>query len=523
MAYFLIALAVLIYAVYPSAMLQFVTGKIDIFSYLLVFHVVASTARISMAIFYRNAVIAPYYSSNLRLFDRRIVNNRTLKIGVANAVFDILGFGSFFYALFFGSAVQATVFYELWASVFLLLTMFWRRGQLGQFEHRHGVLNSTVFFVLGVVGVFLVVTSHKADGAESLMTLSLDDAGVNLAAIAAPILMAISFFVGTRNARIISLHLQEAFAADKGIDAEISQKRADVLAGIYHGVFLRVLGVILLTVVLGVFYGMGLWNPELSALDPTVIAGVVFCALITTFGGALADISNNISRTSNLNQFWSFTPFLAVIFLNLFGFSDDTSKELYFGAILILAANFILLSSSAFSMSFIAAIFFLCAVYFLILFVPPLEQTIGLQHVSVSLGIFGIFAALFIDRIMRDQENRGLEIQTKARLARQAATRERSNFQNIFVLWILGFGSIVAMVLFRPEGRIEVDFVSAFVAVAVFYICLLPLEYVSDATEEKGGEEKIAIVSRSASILSLVTSALFIAFLFGLYLIALLS
>jgi hypothetical protein len=77
------------------------------------------------------------------------------------------------------------------------------------------------------------------------------------------------------------------------------------------------------------------------------------------------------------------------------------------------------------------------------------------------------------------------------------------------------------MVLFRPEGNLAIEFSSAFVSVAVIYICLLPIEYLMRPTP---AEDSTLTESRQDKpIFSLLMSALFIAFLFVLYLFALLQ
>lgn len=519
MAYILIFLAVLIYALYPSALLQFVSEYIDILTYLIIFQVVAATFRIFMALYYNTRVFPKLTGLDLRLIDPRIVNRETLKIGVVNAVFDNLAFGSFFFALYFGSAIQASVFYELWASVFLLLTMYLRRNQPGQYEHLHGKLNTALFFTVGIIGIVLVVSSSAHN--ETAISSSVSDQYgilVTIAAIASPILMAVSFFIGTKNARLISSILRTTYYKENVEDDLSVDKSIDTVAGIYHGVFLRVIGTILLSGLLLALYLLNIWEPDFTQTNIWVLLGIILCALISASGGALADISNNISKTSNLNQFWSFTPFLAVIFLNVFGFTDDTSRGLYFGAILILSSNYILLNKNSYSQSFLISILFLCFVYYLILFVPPVTQTSGLQHMTIPLGIFGIFAAFFIDRIMRSHESANSEDEATVNL-----TTNSSLFShNVFILWILGFGSVVALILFRPETSVAIEFVSAFVSMAVIYICLLPIEFIA-------GKEREVVLQETGEprdenrVLPLVMSALFISLLFVLYLLALLE
>lgn len=525
MAFLLIFLAVVIYSLYPSAVLQFVSGQVDILSYLLVFHLVASAVSIALAFYYQSSVLARNPSLKIEILDPRIVNQRTIRIGLINTVFDILGRGSFFFAIFYGSAVQATVFYELWASVFLLMTMFFRRNQLGQFDHHHGIINTTVFFIMGVIGVVLVVSSHDIVGG-TVSTSNANALGgvVLLAAVSAPFLMATSFFFGTKNARIISAQLKHELGAEPvaGHDQMLT-RRIDLMAGNYHGLFPRVLGTLLLIAITSALFLLNIWEPRIQHFNTLALLGVIFCALLTTAGATLADLANNLSKSSNLNNFWNFTPFLAVIFLNLFGFSNEASKELYFGAILILSANYILLSKSNYSMSFIASIFSLCAIYFAILFMPPVRETQGLQHVAVPLGIFGIFAALFIDRIVRNFEAASKTPSEKSSINNIALIGQGLFSHYVFILWILGFGSILSMILFRPDSRIDIEFVSAFVAVAVIYICFLPLEYMIHSPNSKKMEQTEESISPWEPVSSLVTSALFIMCLFVLYLLALMK
>ena len=524
MAYILIACAVLVYSLYPAAMLQFVSPKIDILSYLFLFHLVAATARITMAKYYNTQVLSKRSGVSLRIWDDRIIKKETIQLGILNAILDILGFGCFFFALYFGNVVQASVFYELWASIFLIFTIFFRKNQPGEFHHQHGRLVSGIFFVIGVVGIVLVVSSNNSSG--TLLVLNLNnnfDLLVLLSAILSPVFMAMSFFVGTKNARLISALLRTEIKNDGVISSDKAVKGSDLLAGIYHGVFLRVAGIFVLIFTMILLYLVGVWEPNIEISNGWAVVGVLFCALMATSGGALADISNNLSKTSNLNQFWSFTPFLAVVFLNLFGFADDASKELYFGAILILAANYIILSKNNYSKSFIASVLGLCTIYFVILFVPPIQSVTGFHHVTVSLGIFGIFAAFFIDRIMKKYEERTANSQEKKSTGNISLNTDSLFSHNIFILWILGFGSIFGMVFFRPENSMATDFVAAFVSVAVIYICLLPIEYLVQISSRNIAQPSETRNNSQISILSLFMSGLFIAFLFVLYLFALLG
>ncbi|MDO6733535.1 hypothetical protein Q4555_02570 [Octadecabacter sp. 1_MG-2023] len=79
------------------------------------------------------------------------------------------------------------------------------------------------------------------------------------------------------------------------------------------------------------------------------------------------------------------------------------------------------------------------------------------------------------------------------------------------------------MIAFRPDNRIEIEFVSAFVAVAVIYICLVPLEFLALSRTDREPEDHGNAISPRDTTLSLVTSALFIACLFALYLLALIQ
>lgn len=344
-------------------------------------------------------------------------------------------------------------------------------------SHYHGKIITGAFFLLGVLGVILVVLSHENSSGVTNSNSGVMEILALITAVASPILMALSFFVGTKNARTISARLKNALGKHGEIDQTKMNNRMDVLAGIYHGVFLRVLGTIILLGAALVLYVLGIWTPDFEPLNVWMVFGFIFCALMSTSGGALADIANNMSKTSNLNLFWSFTPFFAVIFLNIFGFSSETPRELYYGAILILSANYILLSKNDYSISFLISIFILCAIYFLILFVPPLQYTANILHISVPLGIFGIFAAFFIDRIMRNFEQaKDKENETDAK-ADHLANSGPLFTHNVFILWILGLGSVSGIILFRPENIMAIEFVAAFISVAVIYICLLPVEY----------------------------------------------
>jgi len=507
--YLLIFLAVLAYSIYPSALIQFVTGKVDLLVYLWSFQFLAAISQIVMMFSYSSVKLQ---SSGGAIADtgKAILTPNIFRIGLLNATFNTLAFGCFFFALTYGDPIRATVFYELWASVFLILTMIYRRNAAGKYEHRQGVWTTAVFLLVGIVGVVLVVSAERdtlsADGTWNVL-----NSFALAAAVAAPILMAISFLYGTQNARSIanSLRTRNDNLRDERLNGQF-----DFLGGIYHGVLLRSFSTVLLTALLPFLYFMGIWTPQYFEFSAVVVGGIIICALIASIGSTLANIANNLSVSSNLNLFWNFTPFLAVIFLNLFGYSDATPPEIFFGAILILSANYILSTEHSYSVSFRSTILALCGICYVLLFVPPLRITEGYDHIDIPLGLFGLFAAFFIDRIARGFENPDILEQPQSNTIYT---------HNIFVLWILGFGSIVALLLFRPEHSIIFEFVLAVIAVAVFYMCLLPIEHFFGSQHSLMGQAKRSNWKRKEFMTSITVSAIFISLLFTLFLFALLQ
>lgn len=531
MPYFLIIFAVLVYGLYPSALKQFVTSKIDILSYLLAFQFIAALSQIFFAFVYSRARLAPLRAKEGRSLVVILTTRQTTQNALINAIFNSLAFGCFFFALAYGDASIATVFFELWASVFLVLTMVFRRGQLGQYQHWQGKGTSGVFFLLGAIGVLMIVWSQQMSAVEPSQVFLPDfiRTGGNvyvlslIAAILAPIFMATSFMFGTRNARVMAAEIRRVIPDDAQNGDGKPSHRIDLLAGIYHGVFLRVFATGILSVVLLGAYLAGVWSPQIPTMTPAIFGGIVLTAMIASSGSTLANIANNLSSVSNLNLFWNFTPFIAILFLNFFGFLDYTPKAVFAGAILILSANYILSVNHAFSNSFLLTIFGLCVVYLCLIFLPPLALTEGIGHVSIPLGVFGIFAAFFVDRMVRGFDT-ALDHDTAVPQQQHRPNPKNQHYvHSIFTLWILGFGSIVGMILFRPENNMASDFVAAFVSVAVIYICLLPI----DLLRSRGGdgsddEEDIAPV-KASDIWSIVGAAIFIAMLFVLYVLALLA
>lgn len=508
MAYLIIIFAVLFFGLYPSALLRFATGQIDVLSYLMVFSVVAAASQFLLL------AVTPKFSSIEPGLHSRVINRSTVGLGIGNAIFNTLAYGSFYLALSLGDAVSATVLLELWASVFLIFTMVFRRESDGGFEHHHGLPTTIGFFTLGILGVVMVasaeVNSLLGEAGEPLT--SSQNALALVAGVAAPILMATSFMIGTRNARTVSGQLcdEVKIPVERSPDEppKIKKTRANVdyVAGIYHGAFLRFFATAILLVVLPTAWLMFGWRPELASTDLLFISGVVLCALISSAGSTLANIANNISRSSNLNLIWAFSPFLGVILLRAFGYADSTPATVFFGAILILAANFMLTTKTQHSASFRFSILALCGLAFIVLFVPPLREEASIQYVALPLGVFGILAAFFIDRVARSHPN---QREPTALFA-----------QNIFTLWILGFGSILTMALFREMDVLASDMTLVILGVAVVYMCVMPVERLfrrpNDPQSESDVEEQLAAVGLSALFLLSLFVLLLLAMLEGL-------
>jgi hypothetical protein len=509
MHYLIIVFAIVFFAIYPSALLRFATGQIDVLSYLMIFSVIAAISQIVFARF------SPLLQDSEIASPRTVVCGETLLLGGVNAVFNTLAYGAFYMAISLGDPVRATVFLELWASVFLIFTMWFRRGEHGEFQHYQGLTTTLGFFALGVSGVVLVSSAEIAATA-TLTAQTAEQTNRNLALIvgaAAPLLMATSFMFGTRNARTISARFLSNFGlplkpcGSESPDIDLLRARIDFLAGIYHGLFLRMFASFLMFGVLVVAWAVFGWRPKLASTDLVFFAGVTLCAVISSAGSTLANIANNLSKTSNINMLWAFSPFLGVLLLRSFGYAETTPTEVYFGAILILAANFMLTTKTQHSIAFRFAILSLCGLAFAILFLPPLRDESSAQYVALPLGVFGILAAFFIDRIARaDHETDG-------------SSKSDSMFgQNVFTLWILGFGSVLTMVLFREADVMASDLTIVILGVAVVYMCVLPIERLVRPIEQPRNENVLA-----QQLLTVGLSALFLLTLFVLLILALIE
>ncbi len=506
MHYLAILLAISFFGLYPTALMKFAKGQIDVLSYLTVFSIVAA---LSQWLF---LTLSPKLRDAPRDLHQTALTQTTLRLGASNAVFNTLAYGAFFWAISHGDAVRATVFLELWASVFLIFTMIFRRGEPGGFDHHQGLPTTIGFFAVGVFGVILISTAKIAavTGTDVTTAVQSDSVSAVLIGAAAPVLMAISFMFGTRNARTISGHLAEAVGLARTAPATepaadtIKRQHINFIAGIYHGLFLRVFAtVIMLTVLLVAWFGFD-WRPMLGTADFVFFAGVILCALISSAGSTLANIANNLSASSNLNMIWAFAPFLGILFLRHFGYADTTPPDVYYGAILILAANFMLTTKTTHSIAFRLSILSLCVLAYVVLFTAPLREESSVQYVALPLGVFGILAAFFIDRVARADYGSDPKIEPAAMFS-----------QNIFTLWILGFGSIVTMALFRETGVMSSDMTIVILGVAVVYMCVLPIErFIAPLTRSDGNDELVPHLIRVG------LSALFLLTLFVLLLLA---
>lgn len=502
-------MAVVLFSIYPSALLKFATGQIDVLSYLMAFSVIAA---MSQFVFVRTNPSLPGATTELH---RSVVSADTLRLGCINAVFNTLAYGAFYVAISLGDAVRATVFLELWASVFLIFTMLFRRGEPGGFVHHHGLITTVGFFVVGVCGVVLVSSAEIAviAATDSQSAVRADSFLALVAGAAAPVLMATSFMFGTRNARTMSSRLGAGLGLPpeppdfEGADESRLRSRIDLLAGIYHGLFLRVFSSLFVFCVIVVAWSVFDWRPQVAATDFIFFSGIALCALISSVGSTLANIANNLSKSSNLNMIWAFSPFLGVLLLHYFGYAQTTPAEVYFGAILILSANFMLTTRTHHSIAFRFSILALCGLAFAVLFTQPLRDEPSAHYVALPLGVFGILAAFFIDRVARaDRKSNG---------KREPAAMFG---QNVFTLWILGFGSVLTMVLFREAGTMASDITIVILGVAVFYMCVLPIERLIEPIEKPDDRDEL-----THHLVTVGLSALFLLTLFVLLLLALIE
>lgn len=486
--------------------MKFARGQIDVLSYLTVFAVIAA---LSQLLFLALAPTPKNAPLDMHAQARTVT---TLRLGATNAIFNTLAYGAFFWAISHGDAVRATVFLELWASVFLVLTMIYRRGEPGGFDHHQGLPTTLIFLAVGICGIVLISSAKVAAVTGANPGVSPLDTSLTalFAGVAAPVLMATSFMFGTRNARTIAKNfllvcqLPPEPHPDETPTEVAQRKQISFVAGIYHGLFLRVWATIIMLCVTGLAWALFDWRPQLGTADFVFFAGICLCALISSTGSTLANIANNLSSSSNLNMIWAFAPFLGILFLRAFGYADSTPSEVFFGAILILAANFMLTTKTPHSIAFRFAILAMCVLAYVVLFVPPMREENAVQYVALPLGVFGILAAFFIDRVARGDYGSDPKTEPAAMFS-----------QNVFTLWILGLGSVVTMTLFRETNVMSGDMTIVILGVAVVYMCVLPIErFMSPLTRTEDDGELVHHLIRVG------LSAMFLLALFVLLLLA---
>lgn len=435
------------------------------------------------------------------------VPRRSYLLAVGNATFNNTSYALLFFAIQGGAILQAAVVFELWSTVFLLLSLRFRSGRDGEFRLHHGLPTTVVFFVLGAIGVVVVAVVGFQGGGGGVTIPS------NFAlacAFLAPIAMAISFFIGTANSRLISEYLSPNQEPDQSDNA---------LSALLSSTLLRVFSILLISAALVLGGQLDPTGLMLIFSQADTVVPLLLCGLVVAVGGSLSTLSNNITKTSNVNLIFYFVPFIALVFLLAFGQIDSLPREAYFGVVLILASNYILTSPYEQSFSFRAAISMLCFASTWVFFLPSISGPPHMESIAIILGLFGILAAFLIDRVYKEAASRsGI---SEASQPRDAAAL-MFHGQNVFVLWLLGFGACTAIFVFRTGDNSSYDFLAIVIAVAVVYISLLPVDMVLSSKDPVDPADD-ASRTLKALLTRLAVSVLFLLSLFSLLLVGLLT
>lgn len=459
------------------------------------------------------------HSSLLELSQlKTVANPKVIAIGLGNALCNACSFGALYYAIQSGPILETAILYELWATFFLIYSFFLRRGKHGEFSKVHGTSSTIIFFIIGAAGVVAVaIGSHLSSSPTSTQDSDILQEGFTfgkplIAAILAPFLMAGSFVFSTRNALLVSTNLHP-----KNIQPSQAEPKYGILGAMLVVALNRGISLVGALVLFYLFSPQEETNIVAIYSGEDVLLPMLATGLLVGIGGVAAPIGNNLNKTSNANLLYYLVPFFTVIWLYLFGFSNGFQSISFLGAVLVMAANYILTSEYNHSFSFKAAIATLCVSASIVFLVEPLDIKPIYEMIGALIGVFGILSAFLIDRIYTDAKENltidGGEFTKRALL---------THGQGVFILWVLGFGILMAVFCFRSSNDMQHDFLAVVLAVSVVYISLVPVDAMTSGSTVRLQSIQLSNDEIIKSLQPLIISAIFIGSLFLLLFIGLL-
>ncbi|WP_133484884.1 hypothetical protein [Aliiroseovarius marinus] len=518
-AILLLAIVVMLYGAYPTLIAFIPQGAVSTAQFLTIALGVATLVPSMLLV---SVIMLGLFAgtSNRVTFKLLLttLNGKMFRTGVLNAVGNTGAFGCLFFAIQGGAAVEASVLYELFATFYLIATMvFGARIAASdptdprKFNQMQSSRTTVLFFTIGAAGVILLGTSRHIEAIRQTGEVAANlSPWIFVAAICSPLLMAMSTWFNTGNGHYIKTQLTDRVRSEYGLPSRSHHRTSErVISALTASILVRGMS----TIGVGMYW-LTLGPSEVASFSPDQSASpllfVVLCGVAMGFGGALSTITNNLVNSSNVNLMLYFEPFIAVLLLNYFGFVEGTHSMVFYGAMLVLTANFILTAPVPMSTAFRGAMLMFCVATLIVLVVPFHMTKPDTGLVGTILGLFGLIAAFVTDRLIRTEESR---LTVHRSNTRDYGSIDAHNRQTIFVLWILGLGALVLVLGFRPEMSKQYDFFAVTISVAIAYLGIMPIDLITRVTETDRKAAK--------SYWSMTASALFILGLFILLLLAL--
>ncbi|GEM_PF-5707776 len=515
LAYALIIVSVLAFAVFPLVIASLPPGQIPTPVFLLTLSIIGAIALILSSLVLLLRMQRAGAGLKLRSAFHLSLRGDALRLGMVNAVLNNMGYGFLYLAIQSGLVLTGAVLYELWSSVFLLASWLLRKEKQGAFVARQGGPTTLIFFVVGIIGLLILayagaLPNHSNSGAVQAR----DWFGLTLAVLS-PIAMGLSFVFGTENGQRIARRLQR--------EADLGEQEARIVGGMISSMLLRLFTMAIQAVLLLILLQIGYIKlPDaqtVSEIWPVLLAA----GLLVAVGGSFSTIGNTLSSKANLNLLYYFVPFLTLIALYATDIIPSIAPLAFYGCILVLAANYVLTASYRHSLAFRCAIGGVCLSATLVLHTSGIGLPLRVELVAVLLGLFGILAAFLIDRMARDGDRLfGGHSDDRSVMTTQRSQALESYGQNLFVLWTLAFGSLALLFLFRTGQDKMYDFFAVVTAVAVIYMSLVPVDLMGRFSslwqKQQANRETLEY---EQFVFSLLVSVLFLFALLSLLLLAL--
>jgi len=535
-AFLAMVFAVFLYAFFPVSVA--LSGKIGISGpvYLLALHLIGLVCVSSFLIVYQIGTKARIRFSDLRsiICDRKII----IKVSVS-MFFNTLSNVLLFYSLVSGSKVGATIIYESWPVWFVLMTLIFRKG-IGSFEVIQEKFFTVAFFAAAFLGLVTVASAGSGVGLN-LFIIEMDQiSGAIWLGVFAAISMALAGFFSTGTIRHIS------FLLSPNKEEEKKDVSINIFSALFGGVLFRSLSIVLACIYLLLY--VNIYDHEIPYnmydFGFSGLFGLVFAGFVVGTGGVLFHFANVSSKYSNINLCWYFVPFFAVMFMVAFFGADANLSDLFLGAMLILIANFGLSLNVDFSKSYKMMLCTVAVSAYITLKGVGEPSTNYYDALTVITSVYAILIAFAIQRQHETRTSIAKEsLRLKYCLLRESSidgagkidelmkcsdVNEQKNvlqnlsnlgsgsneynfisetilsllskkmpFGEIFVIWLLGLGSVSVALAASPDGDYLSRFVSVILSSSIVFLSFLILErnlnkiiFTFDGQSNPAGESK---------------------------------